>query len=98
MGFEEKELYMADTPPKSIQLIWFDLKKRFLTPCGSATFYAHLGFGVMLCGGVGVWAILFRSSWRIEDISAALLGYFPALLGGAVLQFTEAYRRLVNPI
>lgn len=80
---------MGDKPPKSVQLIWSDVKNRLAAPCGSVSFYSHLGFGVLLCGGVGVWPILFRSSWRMEDISVALLAYFPALLGGAVLQFTE---------
>lgn len=85
---KKEGIQMADTP-NSIQLIWSDLKHRLRTPCGSMTFYAHLGFGVILCGAVGVWTIPLRSSWHIENVSAALLGYFPALLGGAVLQFTE---------
>lgn len=65
-----------------------DLARRFRAPCGKVTFYAHLLFGVVLCGGAGVFLVFLKSPWHMSDVSAALLAYFPALLGGAALQFT----------
>jgi hypothetical protein len=35
-----------------------------------------------------VFATFLKTQWRVEDISGALLGYFPALFGAAVLEFT----------
>jgi hypothetical protein len=79
---------MDTIPQKSMDLIWPELVTRFWAPCKSVTFYAHLFFGVILCGGAGIFVTFLKSQWRVEDISAALLGYFPALFGAAVLQFT----------
>lgn len=75
-------------PQKSMELIWPELVKRFWAPCKSVTFYAHLFFGVILCGGAGVLVVFLKSNWQIEDLSLALLGYFPALFGAAMLEFS----------
>lgn len=75
-------------PQKSMQLIWPELVGRFWAPCKSVTFYAYLFFGVILCGGAGVSLTFLKPSWHAGDISIALLGYFPALFGAAVLEFT----------
>lgn len=79
---------MPSLPQKSVFLIWPDLKDRLKAPCTSMTFYAHLLFGVIICGGAGVLLTFLKPGWRMEDLSAALLGYFPALAGAAVLEFT----------
>jgi hypothetical protein len=80
---------MPTTQLGSIRLIPRDLVNRFKAPYESATFYKHLFFGVILCGGAGVFLTILKPQWVMEDFSAALLGYFPALVGGAVLEFTE---------
>jgi len=66
-----------------------ELFARLKAPYKSVTFYKHLFFGVILCGGAGVFLTVLKPQWAMEDFSAALLGYFPALVGGAVLEFTE---------
>jgi chromate transport protein ChrA len=68
-------------------LIWPELKRRFKAPYQSVTFYAHLFVGVIIFGGLGVYIAIWRSHWILEEISAALLGYFPALVGAALLEF-----------
>jgi peptidoglycan/LPS O-acetylase OafA/YrhL len=83
---------MATAPQKSMELIWPELVNRFWAPCKSVTFYSYLLFGVILCGGSGVLMTFLRTNWRLEDVSAALLGYFPALVGAAVLEFTAEYQ------
>src|SRR5260370_41832130 len=83
---------MDTTPQKSMDLIWPELVTRFWAPCKSVTFYAHLFFGVVLCGGVGIFVTFLNSQWRVEGISAGLLGYFPAFVGAAVLHFTWGVR------
>ena len=83
---------MATATQKSMQLIWPELVHRFWAPCKSVTFYAYLFLGVILCGGSGVLMTFLKSRWGVEDISAALLGYFPALVGAAVLEFTAEYQ------
>jgi len=80
---------MDTSTPKSMELIWPDLVRRFRSPCTSVTFYAYLFVGVILCGGSGVLVTIIRSGWSIEGISVALLGYFPALVGAAVLDFNQ---------
>src|ERR1700734_888337 len=77
------------TPLGSIRLMPGDLVNRFKAPSESLTFYKHLFFGVILCGGAGVFLTILKPQWIMEDFSAALLGYFPAVVGGAVLEFTE---------
>lgn len=92
---------MATSPQKSMELIGPELVSRFWAPCKSVTFYAHLFFGVILCGGAGVFMTFLKSPWHIEDTSAGLLGYFPALFGAAVLQFTaedQPYLRFFGSI
>jgi hypothetical protein len=83
---------MTVAPQKSMELIWSDLAIRFRTPCKSVTFYTHLLLGVVLCGGAGVLMTFLKSKWGIEDLSAALLGYFPALVGAGALEFTSEYQ------
>jgi hypothetical protein len=79
---------MPNTRQRSGYLIVADVKNRLKAPCTSVTFYAHLLFGVIVCGGAGVFLTLFKTGVQMADISAALLGYFPALVGAAVLEFT----------
>jgi chromate transport protein ChrA len=78
---------MDTQPRKSMQLILPQLKRRFYAPCKSVTFYAHLFVGVIIFGGLGVYIATWRSHGAIEDVSAALLGYFPAIVGAALLEF-----------
>jgi len=35
-----------------------------------------------------VFVTFLKSQWKIEDVSLALLGYFPALFGAAMLEFS----------
>jgi hypothetical protein len=81
-----------------MQLIWPELVQRFNTPRTSLTFYAHLCFGVVICGGLGVFLTFLKSGWAIEDVSAALLGYFPAVVGSAVLEFTGDYQPYIRSL
>ncbi len=77
-----------DTQPRpSMQLILPKLKHRLKAPSQSVTFYAYLFVGVMIFGGLGVYIAIWRSHWLMAEISAALLGYFPALVGAALLEF-----------
>jgi hypothetical protein len=81
-----------------MQLIWPELVQRFNTPRTSLTFYAHLCFGVVICGGLDVFLTFLKTGWAIEDVSAALLGYFPAVVGSAVLEFTAEYQPYVRSL
>jgi hypothetical protein len=72
---------------KSVEMIWPELVHRFLTPCTSVTFYAHLFLGVVIFGGFGVYFAIYKSHWSVEETSAALLSYFAALAGAALLEF-----------
>jgi hypothetical protein len=73
---------------RSIRLIGPDLRKRLVTPCGSMTFYYHLIGGVIIFGGIGMFYGAYKSNWKWEEVSAHLLGYFFALIGAAVVEFT----------
>jgi hypothetical protein len=78
---------------KSLDLILPELRRRFLAPCKSVTFYTQLIVGVFILGGFGVY---FRSHWTAKEMSAALLGYFTPLVGAALLEFNfekELYLR-----
>jgi hypothetical protein len=81
-----------------MELIGPELARRFWAPCKSVTFYSYLLFGVILCGGSGVLLTILKSRWGVEDISAALLGYFPALVGAAVLELTAEYQPYVRSL
>jgi hypothetical protein len=78
---------MATTTQKSMELIWPELVRRFFAPCKSVTFYAYLFVGVIIFGGFGVYYAIFKSHWAVDDTSTALLIYFPALVGAALLEF-----------
>src|SRR5258708_12170068 len=84
---------MAVQPQKSIDLIWPELTSRFYAPCKSVTFYSYLVFGVIICGGSGVLTVFLKSEWGMSDVSAALLGYFPALLWAPVFEFTTQHHQ-----
>jgi hypothetical protein len=71
----------------SLKLLPGDLRKRFLAPCKSVTFYCHLFVGVIIFGGLGVSLAIWKSDWSMSEISAALLCYFPALAAAAMLEF-----------
>ncbi|HKB97146.1 MAG TPA: hypothetical protein VKD23_00030 [Terriglobales bacterium] len=89
---------MAVQPQKSIDLIWPELTSRFYAPCKSVTFYSYLVFGVIICGGSGVLTVFLKSEWSMSDVSAALLGYFPALFGAAVLEFTTEHQQWLRSL
>jgi hypothetical protein len=78
---------MDSQPQPSMQLIWPKLKNRLKAPSQSVTFYAHLFVGVIIFGGLGTYIAILRSHWVMAEMSAALLGYFPALVGAALLEF-----------
>jgi len=78
---------METQSPKSLQLIYPELRRRFLAPCGSVTFFLHLIGGVIIFGGIGVFYSIWRPHLATEQISGALLGYFPPLVGAALLEF-----------
>jgi len=71
----------------SLELLPDDLRKRFLAPSKSVTFYCHLFVGVVVFGGLGVYFAIWHSHWSMSDTSAALLCYFPALAAAAMLEF-----------
>jgi hypothetical protein len=89
---------MGGTSPKSMDLIGPELARRFWTPCKSVTFYSYLIFGVIVCGGSGVLTIFLKPRWSAADISAALLGYFPALFGAAALEFTAEHQQYLRSL
>jgi len=70
-----------------MQLIFPELRRRFVTPCGYLTFYLHLIGGVILFGGAGVYYTMWKSHGASAEISVALLGYFTPLVGAALLEF-----------
>jgi hypothetical protein len=72
--------------PKSLRILPLQLKQRLLTPCWSMTFYLHLVFGVIVFGGIGVFASLWKH-WAIAELPVALVGYFTPLVGAALLEF-----------
>jgi hypothetical protein len=81
-----------------MDLIWPELVRRIRVPWKSVTFRAYLVFGIVLCGGSGVLTIFLKSQWRIEEVSAALLGYFPALFGAAALEFTAEHQQYLRSL
>jgi len=76
---------MATEQP-SLNLLPGDLRKRFLAPSKSVTFYCHLFVGVIVFVGLGVYFAIWRAD-SIGETSAALLCYFPALAAAAMLEF-----------
>jgi hypothetical protein len=76
-----------DTEKSSLTLLPGDLRKRFLAPRKSVTFYCHLFVGVIVFGGLGVYFAIWQSHWSMSETSAALLCYFPALAAAAMLEF-----------
>jgi hypothetical protein len=71
----------------SIVLLKDDLKNRLITPWKTVTFYKHLLGGLVVFGGVGVTFTIFKSPWSMAETSTALLCYFPAIAGTAMLDF-----------
>ena len=84
-----KESPVIEPTQGSIEQTRRDLVVRFRTPLKFNTFYAHLLGGVMLCGGAGVIVTIMKSNRTVPEISIALLGYFPALIGAAMLEFNS---------
>jgi len=72
---------------ESVPLLPGELKRRFLKPLKSVTFYKHLIVSVIVFGGLGVCVAIWRSHWSMVATSEALLCYFPALAGAAMLEF-----------
>jgi hypothetical protein len=72
---------------KSLDLLPGELKRRFLTPLKSVTFWAHLIVAVIGLGGAGIWYSLIEcritEHWSMSAIAAALCTYFPAVAGAA---------------
>jgi len=78
----------------SLDLLWGDLKRKFVAPKKSLTFYASLVFAVITCGGAGIWKALFFQStpegtWDLIAIATALSTYYPAIVAPALIEFTH---------
>ena len=53
-------------PINSLVLLWGDLKRKFIAPTKSFTFYTHLMFAVIAGGGMGIWNALYQSTFATE--------------------------------
>ena len=77
----------------SVTLLCKDLKRKFLAPTKSFTFYTHLVLAIIAGGGLGIWDALYQSkhaaTWNLLAISAALYTYFPAIVATALVEFTH---------
>jgi hypothetical protein len=78
----------------SIALLQDDLRRRFVAPTRSVTFYLHLFFAVVIGGGFEIWyQVVFhgiiQNEWSCEAISSALFGYFPAIVAVALIDFVH---------
>ena len=73
-----------------------DLVRRLNAPVKSITFYKHLFFLVLFCGGFGIWYTLLRDGLDFGKLTAALLTYFPAIVASAVIDLEHEEQKYLR--